>query len=59
MEDRFSAIRAAIGTAQAGDVVVLAGRGQSDFVEHMDEEVGMGRGAGRRMHCVGTHSSVC
>jgi hypothetical protein len=36
MEDRFSAIRAAIGTAQPGDVVVLAGQGSRDYVEHWD-----------------------
>lgn len=36
MEDRFSAIRAAIGTAQIGDVVVIAGRGAEDLIEHSD-----------------------
>lgn len=40
MEDRFSAIRAAIGTAGAGDVVVIAGRGHVDFMEYGDGEVG-------------------
>jgi hypothetical protein len=40
MEDRFSAIRAAIGTAGAGDAVIIAGRGHLDFMEYGDEEVG-------------------
>jgi hypothetical protein len=39
MEDRFSAIRAAIGTAAPGDVVVIAGRGHVDFMEYWDGEV--------------------
>ena len=39
MEDRFSAIRAAIGTAAPGDVVVIAGRGHCDFMEYWDGEV--------------------
>ena len=34
MEDRFCAIRAAIGTAVAGDVVVLAGKGHEDYIEY-------------------------
>jgi UDP-N-acetylmuramoyl-L-alanyl-D-glutamate--2,6-diaminopimelate ligase len=37
MEDRYSAIRAAIGTAQAGDVVYLAGKGDEDFQEYADD----------------------
>jgi UDP-N-acetylmuramoyl-L-alanyl-D-glutamate--2,6-diaminopimelate ligase len=37
MEDRYSAIRAAIGTAGEGDVVLLAGKGHEDWVEHADE----------------------
>lgn len=36
MEDRFQAIRAAIGTAAPGDVVLLAGRGHKDWVAHAD-----------------------
>ena len=36
MEDRFSAIRAAIGTAGPGDVVVIAGRGHNDCMEYWD-----------------------
>ena len=43
MEDRFSAIRAAIGTAGPGDVVVIAGRGHCDYMEYWDGEVGGGR----------------
>ena len=39
MEDRFSAIRAAIGTAAPGDVVVIAGRGHCDYMEYWDGEV--------------------
>jgi hypothetical protein len=39
MEDRFSAIRAAIGTAAPGDVVVIAGRGHVDFMDYWDGEV--------------------
>ncbi|KXZ52871.1 hypothetical protein GPECTOR_8g252 [Gonium pectorale] len=38
MEDRYSAIRAAIGTAGPEDVVLLAGKGHEDWVEHADEE---------------------
>jgi UDP-N-acetylmuramyl tripeptide synthase len=34
MEDRFSAIRAAVGTARAEDAVVILGRGDRDWVEH-------------------------
>jgi hypothetical protein len=44
MEDRFQAIRAAIGTAAPGDVVLLAGRGHRDHVEHFDGEDGIARG---------------
>lgn len=39
MEDRFSAIRAAIGTAGPGDVVLIAGRGHSDCMEYGGENV--------------------
>lgn len=35
MSDRFQAIRAAIGTADKGDVVLLAGRGHKDWVEYV------------------------
>ena len=41
MEDRFCAIRAAIGTAQARDVVVIAGKGNQDFMEYGDGEGGV------------------
>jgi len=44
MEDRFSAIRAAIGTAQPGDVVLIAGRGHNDYMEYEDGEGGTRRG---------------
>ncbi|GBF91369.1 hypothetical protein Rsub_04109 [Raphidocelis subcapitata] len=47
MEDRFSAIRAAIGTARPNDVVLLLGQGHRDWVEHWDgneEEPGLVRG---------------
>ena len=44
MEDRFSAVRAAIGTAKEGDVVLLAGQGSRDYVEHWDGEDGIMRG---------------
>ena len=49
MEDRFSAIRAAIGTAGPGDVVVITGRGHCDYMEYWDGEVGGGpaEGGGR------------
>lgn len=40
MEDRFSAIRVAIGTAQAKDTVVIAGKGAEDFQEYGDMETG-------------------
>jgi hypothetical protein len=36
IEDRFSAIRAAIGTARPGDAVAILGRGHLDYVEHWD-----------------------
>jgi len=39
MEDRFSAIRAAIGTAGPGDVVVILGRGHRDYMEYGTEDV--------------------
>lgn len=37
VEDRSLAIRTAIGTAQEGDVVVIAGRGDEDFQQFPDE----------------------
>lgn len=46
MEDRFSAIRAAIGTAQPNDIVLIAGRGHKDCMEYGDEEVGFVAGIG-------------
>ncbi len=44
MEDRFSAIRCAIGTADADDVVVIAGRGDRDYVEYWDGQDGIMKG---------------
>ncbi|KAI8466586.1 MAG: Mur ligase [Monoraphidium minutum] len=47
IEDRFSAIRAAIGTAQPSDTVVLLGQGHRDWAEHWDgneDEPGLKRG---------------
>jgi hypothetical protein len=44
MEDRFQAIRAAIGTAAPGDVVLLAGRGHKDWTDWGDGEGGLIRG---------------
>ncbi|KAG2499048.1 hypothetical protein HYH03_003233 [Edaphochlamys debaryana] len=44
MEDRYSAIRAAIGTAQPDDVVLLAGKGEQDWVEHVGEQGELLRG---------------
>lgn len=41
MEDRFCAIRAAIGTAQARDVVIIAGKGAQDYMEYGDGEGGV------------------
>lgn len=41
MEDRYSAIRAAIGTAGPEDVILLAGRGHVDWVHHAAEDGGM------------------
>lgn len=41
MEDRFCAIRAAIGTAQARDVVIIAGKGAQDFQEYDDGKGGI------------------
>lgn len=38
MEDRYSAIRAAIGTAGPDDVVLLLGKGHQDWVEHLAED---------------------
>ncbi|GLC37756.1 hypothetical protein PLESTB_001473600 [Pleodorina starrii] len=38
MEDRYSAIRAAIGTAGPDDVVLLTGKGEQDCVEHAGED---------------------
>lgn len=40
MEDRFSAIRVAIGTAQDKDAVIIAGKGAEDFQEFGDFESG-------------------
>lgn len=37
MEDRSLAIRTAIGTAQEGDIVIIAGRGNEDFQQFADE----------------------
>lgn len=36
IEDRFSAIRVAIGQAKPRDVVIVAGRGHIDFMEYWD-----------------------
>ena len=36
VEDRFSAIRWAIATAQLGDVVVVSGKGNDDWTEVAD-----------------------
>lgn len=33
MEDRYTAIRWAIGTAQKRDMVIIAGKGAEDFME--------------------------
>eukprot|EP00798_Chlamydomonas_sp_ICE-L_P010600 gene10600-12266_t len=44
MEDRFSAIRAAIGTAVENDVVIILGRGHKDFMEYGDEDGEIVRG---------------
>ncbi|EFJ40847.1 hypothetical protein VOLCADRAFT_119843 [Volvox carteri f. nagariensis] len=44
MEDRYSAIRAAIGTAGPEDVVLLAGKGHQDWVEHADTDGNILRG---------------
>ncbi|CAG9460957.1 unnamed protein product [Pedinophyceae sp. YPF-701] len=44
IEDRFTAIRAAIGTAQPRDVVVIAGKGHEDYIEHGDGKGGIVRG---------------
>jgi hypothetical protein len=40
MEDRWMAIRCAIGTAQQDDLVVIAGKGAEDFQEYVDPETG-------------------
>lgn len=37
MEDRWTAIRWAIGTAQKKDVVVVAGKGAQDYQEYQFE----------------------
>ena len=36
VEDRFSAIRVAVGLAKPKDVVIIAGRGHVDFMEYWD-----------------------
>lgn len=36
IEDRFSAIRVAVGMAKPKDVVIIAGRGHIDFMEYWD-----------------------
>lgn len=38
VEDRSLAIRGAIGTAKKGDVVVIAGRGEQDFMWWVDKD---------------------
>lgn len=40
MEDRWTAIRYAIGTAGAEDIVVIAGKGAEDYQEIFEEETG-------------------
>lgn len=37
VEDRSLAIRTAIGTAQEGDIVIIAGRGDKDYQQFADE----------------------
>jgi len=44
VEDRFSAIRLAIGSAVDKDVVVIAGKGHEDYVEYGDGAGGVVRG---------------
>ena len=36
IEDRFSAIRVAVGMAKPKDVVIIAGRGHTDYMEYWD-----------------------
>jgi UDP-N-acetylmuramoyl-L-alanyl-D-glutamate--2,6-diaminopimelate ligase len=36
IEDRFSAIRAAISIGQPNDVVIIAGKGHEDFIDYAD-----------------------
>ena len=43
-EDRYSAIRWAIASAQKGDVVVVAGKGEQDWTEVSDGRGGSIRG---------------
>jgi hypothetical protein len=62
MEDRFSAIRAAIGTAGPDDVVLIAGRGHKDCMEYGDENVGTWClnpvGCHNSRACHGTHGAL-
>ena len=44
VEDRFTAIRLAIGTAVDKDVVVIAGKGHGDYIEYGDGKGGVVRG---------------
>lgn len=44
VEDRFTAIRLAIGTAVDRDVVVIAGKGHEDYIEYGDGRGGTLRG---------------
>jgi hypothetical protein len=39
MEERFYAIRVAVGMANAGDVVVIAGKGHEDYVDWTIDQV--------------------
>ena len=58
-EDRYSAIRWAIATAQKGDVVVIAGKGEKDWTEVSDGEDGYIRVSLLVDRCFLLYSHVC
>ena len=51
-EDRFSAIRWAIAVGQKGDVVIIAGKGDKDYMDIADGQGGILRVGTDELHLI-------